>query len=166
MWVTSLVSFQLSGNAVKEWGKSSKERADRSNAQWSSSCWTHILVFTRLRLKVWWTKLEKTTDSSLFKNYYFFKQIFIDIFCLYWTYLWMPSSSKPLSCSAKFLDIKDRYLEVLLEKKPSTGLASSMYSLFMFDTLQYFLWVDLLEETICRHRNENCMVAYLLKYEF
>lgn len=76
----------------------------------------------------------------------------------------MPSSSKPLSSSAKFLDIKGEYLEVLLEKKPSTGLASCMYSLFMFDTLQYFQWADLLEETICKHRNENYIVAYLLKY--
>lgn len=98
------------------------------------------LVFTRLRLKVQWTKLEKTTGSSLLKNDYIFKQIFI--------YNYLPVLNppvnalrplmKPLSSSAKFLDIKDEYLEVLLEKKPSTGLASSLYSFFIFDTLQYF----------------------------
>lgn len=62
-----MVSFQVLENAAMESGTNSKERAARSNAQWNDH-WTQLLLFTRIRLKLQWTELGKTTDNSFFRK--------------------------------------------------------------------------------------------------
>lgn len=61
----------------------------------------------------------------------------------------MPSGNISLSSSAKLLDIKDECLEVL-PKKGFTNRFGIFHALSIYvDTLQYFWWVDLLEEKKC-----------------